>query len=230
MDAFNRTRMLLGQVGMNKLQDSRVAVFGIGGVGGYVVEALVRSGIGSIDLIDNDVVCETNLNRQIIALRSTIGRLKVEVMKERIMDINPECVVNIHQCFFLPENSHNFDFSCYDYIVDCVDTVSAKLELVMKAHEAGVPIISSMGAGNKLNPQEFEVSDIYKTSVCPLARVMRYELKKRNIPHLKVVYSRENPIKPAESGEADCKAGSNAFVPSVAGLILASEVIKDLIN
>lgn len=230
MDAFNRTRMLLGQEGMNKLQDSRVAVFGIGGVGGYAVEALVRSGIGSIDLIDNDVVCETNLNRQIIALRSTIGRPKVEVMKERIMDVNPECVVNIHQCFFLPSNAHNFDFSCYDYIVDCVDTVSAKLELVMKAHEAGVPIISSMGAGNKLNPQEFEVSDIYKTSVCPLARVMRYELKKRNIPHLKVVYSRENPIKPAESGEADCKAGSNAFVPSVAGLILASEVIKDLIN
>ena len=228
MDCFNRTEMLLGHNGMDKIKKSRVAVFGIGGVGGYVVEALVRSGIGEIDLIDNDVVCETNLNRQIIALRSTIGRPKVEVMKERIMDINPECKVNIHQCFFLPENADEFDFTQYDYVVDAVDTVAAKIELVVKAKEANVPIISSMGAGNKMNPAEFEVADIMKTSVCPLARVMRQELKKRNIPHLKVVYSKENPIKPEATSEENVKAGSNAFVPSVAGLIIASEVIKDL--
>lgn len=228
MDAFNRTEMLLGHEGMNNVNKSHVAVFGIGGVGGYVVEALVRSGVGKIDLIDNDIVCETNLNRQIIALGSTIGRPKVEVMKERIRDINPECEVNIYQCFFLPENAHEFDFSQYDYVVDAVDTVTAKLELVVKAYEAGVPIISSMGAGNKMNPTEFEVADITKTSVCPLARVMRQELKKRNIPHLKVVYSKEKPIKPLSTNEENCKAGSNAFVPSVAGLIIASEVIKDL--
>lgn len=230
MNPFDRTGMLLGHKGMDRLYKARVAVFGIGGVGGHVVEALVRSGIGAIDLIDNDVVCVTNLNRQIIALKSTIGRPKVEVMKERIMDINPECRVNVRQCFFLPENSDEFDFSQYDYVVDAVDTVTAKLELVMKAYEAGVPIISSMGAGNKLNPAEFEVADIYKTSVCPLAKVMRYELRKRNIPNLKVVYSRENPIKPEALEEADAKAGSTAFVPSVAGLIIASEVIKDLVN
>ena len=228
MNAFNRTKMLLGEVGMKQINNARVAVFGVGGVGGYVVEALVRSGVGEIDLIDNDVVCETNLNRQIIALRSTIGRPKVEVMKERIMDINPECKVNVHQCFFLPENADEFDFTQYDYVVDAVDTVAAKIELVVKAKEANVPIISSMGAGNKMNPAEFEVADIMKTSVCPLARVMRHELKKRNIPHLKVVYSKENPIKPEATDESDCKAGSNAFVPSVAGLIIASEVIKDL--
>ena len=228
MDIFNRTKILLGSEGMNRLNNARVAVFGIGGVGGYVVEALVRSGIGEIDLIDNDVVCETNLNRQIIALRSTIGRAKVEVMKERIMDINPDCKVNIHQCFFLPENADEFDFTQYDYVVDAVDTVAAKIELVVKANEAKVPIISSMGAGNKMNPADFEVADITKTSVCPLARVMRHELKKRNIPHLKVVYSRENPIKPEATDEENVKAGSNAFVPSVAGLIIASEVIKDL--
>lgn len=228
MDIFNRTRILLGSEGMNRLNNARVAVFGIGGVGGYVVEALVRSGVGEIDLIDNDVVCETNLNRQIIALRSTIGRPKVEVMKERILDINPDCKVRIHQCFFLPENAGEFDFSQYDYVVDAVDTVAAKIELVVKANEAKVPIISSMGAGNKMNPADFEVADITKTSVCPLARVMRHELKKRNIPHLKVVYSRENPIKPEATDEENVKAGSNAFVPSVAGLIIASEVIKDL--
>lgn len=228
MNAFNRTEMLLGHEGMDKLKKSRIAVFGIGGVGGYVVEALVRSGVGEIDLIDNDVVCETNLNRQIIALRSTIGRAKVEVMKERIMDINPDCKVRIHQCFFLPENAGEFDFTQYDYVVDAVDTVAAKIELVVKANEAKVPIISSMGAGNKMNPADFEVADITKTSVCPLARVMRHELKKRNIPHLKVVYSKENPIKPEATCEENVKAGSNAFVPSVAGLIIASEVIKDL--
>ena len=230
INQFSRTEMLIGSDAMNRLSKCRVAVFGIGGVGGHVVEALVRSGIGAIDLIDNDKVSLTNINRQIIALHSTVGKYKTEVMKERIFDINPECKVTEHKCFYLPENSNEFDFKQYDYIVDAVDTVTAKIELVMQAGQAGVPIISSMGTGNKINPAEFEVADIYKTSVCPLAKVMRHELKKRNVRRLKVVYSKEIPLKPNESEEDNCKAGSNAFAPAVAGLIIASEVIKDLIK
>ncbi len=230
INQFSRTELLIGTKAVRTLAGKRVAVFGVGGVGGYVAEALVRSGIGEIDLIDNDKVSLTNLNRQLIALHSTIGRDKVEVLSERIKDINPDCRVNAHNCFYLPENSSEFDFGLYDYVVDAVDTVTAKIQLVMQAEEAGVPIISSMGAGNKMNPTEFEVADIYKTSVCPLAKVMRHELKKRNIRKLKVVYSKENPVKPHESEEENCKAGSVAFVPSVAGLIIASEVIKDLIK
>lgn len=237
---FSRTQILLGQEGMDALSNARVAVFGIGGVGGHVVEALVRSGIGEIDLIDSDEVCLSNLNRQIIATRKTIGQYKVDAMKERIMEINPECKVTVHRCFYLPENKEEFDFSKYSYVVDAVDTVTAKIGLVMQAQEAGVPIISSMGAGNKMNPAEFEVSDIYKTSVCPLAKVMRRELKKRGIRRLKVVYSKEQPILREESTSEESLSaqegavrkraipGSNAFVPSVAGLIIASEVIKDL--
>ena len=230
INQFSRTEILIGPEAMNTLSAKRVAVFGVGGVGGYAVEALVRSGIGEIDLIDNDKVSLTNLNRQLIALHSTVGRNKVEVLSERIRDINPDCRVHAHNCFFLPENSREFDFTQYDYVVDGVDTVTAKIQLVMQAQEAGTPIISSMGAGNKLNPAEFEVADIYKTSVCPLAKVMRHELKKRNVRKLKVVYSREKPVKPLESEEDNCKAGSIAFVPPVVGLIIASEVIKDLIR
>lgn len=230
INQFSRTEMLIGSEAMNRLFKCRVAVFGIGGVGGHVVEALARSGIGAIDLIDNDKVSLTNINRQIIALHSTAGKDKTEVMRERIFDINPECKVREHKCFYLPENSDEFDFKQYDYIVDAVDTVTAKIELVMQAEQAGVPIISSMGTGNKMNPAEFEVADIYKTSVCPLAKVMRHELKKRNVRRLKVVYSKEIPLKPNESEEDNCKAGSNAFAPAVAGLIIASEVIKDLIK
>lgn len=240
-EQFSRTELLLGRTAMEKLAQSKVAVFGIGGVGGYVVEALVRSGIGAVDLIDNDTVCLSNLNRQIIATRKTIGQYKTDVMRERIMDINPECSVEVHRCFYLPENKDEFDFSRYSYVVDAVDTVTAKIQLVMQAEEAGVPIISSMGAGNKLNPADFEITDIYKTSVCPLAKVMRRELKKRNIKHLKVVYSKEEPITPMkkeidEQEEADTGSkrrstpGSMAFVPSVVGLLIASEVIKDLIK
>lgn len=228
---FSRTQLLLGKEAMEKLSHARVAVFGIGGVGGYVVEALVRSGIGALVLIDSDTVAETNLNRQIIATKSTIGKYKVDVMKERILDINPECQVVVHRCFFLPETKAEFDFTEYDYVVDAVDTVTAKIQLVMQAEAAGVPVISSMGAGNKLNPAEFEVADIYKTSVCPLAKVMRRELKKRGIRKLKVVYSKEEPVKPGVSEEQTNRRslpGSTAFVPSVAGMILASEVIKDL--
>lgn len=229
------------------LPGSRVAVFGIGGVGGYTVEALVRSGVGAIDLIDDDKVCLTNLNRQIIATRSTVGKYKVDVMKERILDINPKVEVNVHKCFYLPETKDEFDFTQYDYVVDAVDTVTAKIQLVMEAKEAGVPIISSMGAGNKLDPTAFQVADIYKTSVCPLAKVMRRELKKRGIKKLKVVYSQENPISPIEDMAISCREncicppgaehkcterraipGSTAFVPSVVGLIIAGEVIKDL--
>ena len=211
---------------MEKLSNSHVAVFGIGGVGGYVCEALARSGIAFMELIDNDVVSITNINRQIIATMSSIGRSKVDVMKERIMDINPEIQVNTHKCFFLPENSDEFDFDKYDYVVDAVDTVTAKIELIMKAKEKNVPVISSMGAGNKLDGSMFKVADIYETKVCPLAKVMRRELKKRGINNLKVVYSEEMPIHPddAERGVP----GSVAFVPSVAGLIIAGEVIKDL--
>ncbi len=230
INQFSRTEMLIGSDSMKKLSDCRIAVFGVGGVGGHVVEALARSGIGAIDIIDNDKVSLTNINRQIIALHSTVGRYKTEVMKERILDINPDCRVTEHKCFFLPENSSEFDFTKYDYIVDAVDTVTAKIELVMQAEKTETPIISSMGTGNKINPTEFEVADIYKTSMCPLAKVMRHELKKRNVRRLKVVYSKENPITPHETEEDNCKAGSNAFTPSVAGLIIASEVIKDLIK
>lgn len=247
LNQFSRTELLFGKKAMKKLEDARVAVFGVGGVGGYTVEALVRSGVGTIDIIDDDKVCLTNLNRQIIATRKTVGRYKVDVMKERILEINPQAVVHTHQCFFLPENSDTFDFTQYSYVVDAVDTVTAKIALVMKAQEAGVPIISSMGAGNKLNPAEFEVADIYKTSVCPLAKVMRRELKKRGVKHLKVVYSKEQPITPIDDMAISCREhcicppgaehkctdrraipGSTAFVPSVVGLIIASEVIKDI--
>ena len=224
-EQFSRTELLLGREAMELLKGARVAVFGIGGVGGYVVEALARSGVGSLDLIDRDKVCLSNLNRQIIALHSSIGRYKTEVMRERILDINPEAKVYTHECFFLPDTKEQFDFSEYTYVVDAVDTVTAKLLLAELSKEAGVPIISSMGAGNKLNPFLFETADIYETSVCPLARVMRRELKKRGIEHLKVVYSKEKPIRPLEETSAP---GSTAFVPSVAGLLIASEVIRDL--
>lgn len=230
-EQFTRTELLLGEEAMQKLAGARVAVFGIGGVGGYVVEALVRSGIGAVDLIDSDKVVLSNLNRQIIATRSNVGKYKVDAMKERIMDINPGCQVEVHRCFYLPETRAAFDFTNYDYVVDAVDTVTAKLELVVQAQEAGVPVISSMGAGNKLNPAEFEVADIYKTTVCPLAKVMRRELKKRGIKKLKVVYSKEEPIKVSAAEEESVRRstpGSVAFVPSVAGLIIASEVVKDL--
>jgi tRNA A37 threonylcarbamoyladenosine dehydratase len=247
LNQFSRTELLFGKEAMQRLEDSRVAVFGVGGVGGYTVEALVRSGVGAVDLIDDDKVCLTNLNRQIIATRSTVGKYKVDVMKDRILDINPQCKVEVHKCFYLPETKDEFDFSQYDYIVDAVDTVTAKIQLVMEAQEKGVPIISSMGAGNKLNPAEFEVADIYKTSVCPLAKVMRRELKKRGVKKLKVVYSKEKPIRPIEDMAISCRTncicppgaqhkcterrdipGSTAFVPSVVGLIIASEVVKDM--
>ena len=244
---FSRTELLLGKEAMNKLEDARVAVFGIGGVGGYVCEALARSGVGKLDLIDNDKVCMSNLNRQIIATRKTVGQYKTEVMKDRILDINPEAEVNIHNCFFLPDNADEFPFEEYDYVVDAVDTVTAKIALVMKCKELDIPIISSMGAGNKLDPTAFQVADIYKTSVCPLAKVMRRELKKRGIKKLKVVYSQETPTRPIEDMAISCRTncicppgaahkcterrdipGSTAFVPSVVGLIIAGEVIKDL--
>ncbi len=244
-EQFSRTQMLLGEKALATLQNARVAVFGIGGVGGYTVEALVRSGVGAIDIIDNDKVCLSNLNRQIIATGDTVGRLKTEVMKERILSINPDVEVYEHPCFFLPENADQFDFTQYDYVVDAVDTITAKIALVMEAKKAGVPIISSMGAGNKLDPTAFEVADIYKTSVCPLAKVMRRELKKRDIEQLKVVYSKEVPLQPLaedmvdadtdatkdaelKSGKRRSAPGSVAFVPSVVGLIIAGEVIKDL--
>ncbi len=216
---------------MARLASSRVAVFGVGGVGGYVCEALVRSGVGAFDLTDMDTVSMTNLNRQIIATLDTVGRPKTEVMKARMLSINPEADIRIHNCFFLPETADSFHFEDYDYVVDAVDTVTAKIELVMRARAAGVPIISSMGAGNKLDPTLFRVADIYKTRVCPLARVMRHELKKRGVDHLKVVYSEEEPLKPLPSGEETNRRstpGSTAFVPSAAGLIIASEVVKDL--
>lgn len=231
MDQFSRTELLLGKEGMEKLKNSRVAVFGIGGVGGHAAEALARSGVGALDLVDSDTISETNINRQIIATLDKVGQYKTDVMKERIALINPEAQVTVYRKFFLPENSDEFDFSRYDYIVDAVDTVSAKIELVIKAQAADVPIICSMGAGNKLDPTAFEVADIYKTSVCPLARVMRTELRKRGVKKLKVVYSKEPPITPLPSDEECGKRtvpGSTAFVPSVAGLIIAGEVIKEL--
>lgn len=233
-EEFSRTGLLLGEEAMEKLNKARVAVFGIGGVGGHTVEALVRSGVGAIDIIDNDTVSVTNINRQLIATQSTVGRSKVQVMKERILDINLDCKVSVHECFYLPETKDEFDFTQYDYVVDAVDTVTAKLTLVEEAERVGVPIISSMGAGNKLDPTAFQVADIYKTSVCPLAKVMRRELKKRGIKKLKVVYSTEEAIThKGTTNEESTKRqipGSNAFVPSVAGLIIASEVIKDIVN
>lgn len=247
LNQFSRTQLLLGEDAMKKLADMRVAVFGIGGVGGYVCEALVRSGVGHFDLIDDDKVCLTNINRQIIATRKTIGKYKVDVMKERMLDINPEVEVTVHKCFFLPENADEFPFAEYDYVVDAVDTVTAKIELVMKCQKEGVPIMSSMGAGNKLDASAFRVADIYKTQMCPLAKVMRRELKKRGVKKLKVVYSEEKPTRPIEDMSISCRTdcicppgaehkcterrdipGSVAFVPSVAGLIIAGEVIKDL--
>ena len=229
---FSRTALLLGDKAIEKLKNSRVAVFGVGGVGGYVVEALARSGVGTLDLIDKDTVSVSNINRQIIALHSTVGQLKTEVAAARAKDINPNIVVHTHNVFYLPETAQDFDFSQYDYVVDAIDTVSGKIALVEQARVCSVPVISSMGAGNKLDATAFEVADISKTSVCPLARVMRRELKKRGIEHLKVVYSKEEPLpstlKDEESGKA--VPGSIAFAPSVVGLIIAGEVIKDLIK
>lgn len=249
LNQFSRTELLLGKEAMERLRRSRVAVFGIGGVGGYVCEALVRSGVGGFDLIDDDKVCLTNLNRQIIATRKTVGQYKVEVMRDRILEINPEADVRIHKCFFLPENADTFDFGEYDYVVDAVDTVTAKIALVLKAKDCDVPIISCMGAGNKLDATRFQVADIYRTKVCPLAKVMRRELKKRGIKKLKVVYSEEQPLRPIADMEVSCRTncictpgaehkcterraipGSTAFVPSVAGLIIAGEVVKDLVK
>ena len=231
LNQFSRTELLLGRDAMERLAQSRVAVFGIGGVGGYVCEALVRTGVGHFDLIDNDTVSLTNLNRQIIATRDTIGRYKTQVMKERMESINPEVEVRLHECFFLPENADEFHFEDYDYVVDAVDTVAAKLEIIQRAKKHHVPVISAMGAGNKLDPAGFMVSDIFKTSMDPLAKVMRRELRKRGVEHLKVVYSKEEPISPKEQlsdGNKRVLPGSVAFVPSVVGLILAGEVIKDL--
>jgi tRNA A37 threonylcarbamoyladenosine dehydratase len=249
LNQFSRTELLLGKQGMESLSRARVAVFGIGGVGGFTVEALVRSGVGTLDLIDDDRVCLTNINRQIYATRKTVGEYKVDVAKARILEINPNATVNTYKTFYMPETAGQFDFSQYDYVVDAIDTVTGKLELVIQANRLGVPIISSMGAGNKLDPTAFEVADIYETSVCPLARVMRRELKKRGIKSLKVVYSKEPAMVPIEDMSISCRAhcicppgtqrkcterrqvpGSNAFVPSVAGLIIAGEVIKDLVR
>lgn len=236
---FSRTALIFGSGAMEKLKNARVAVFGVGGVGGYVVEALARSGVGTLDLIDNDTVSETNINRQIIAVTSTVGQYKVDVAKARVLDINPSAKVNTYKTFFTPEASDSFDFAAYDYVVDAIDTVTGKLELAAKAQESGTPIISSMGTGNKLDPTAFEVADITETSVCPLARVMRKELKRRGVEHLKVVYSKEFPISVLSPEEAGVEAeplpegrrsipGSTSFVPSVAGLIIAGEVIKDI--
>ena len=246
---FSRTELLFGKEAMDKLAGSKVAVFGIGGVGGYVCEALVRSGVGAFDLIDDDKVCLTNLNRQIIATRSTVGKYKTDVMRDRMLDINPNVEVEVHKCFFLPENADDFPWDSYDYVVDAVDTVTAKIALVMKCKEKNIPIISSMGAGNKLDGSQFKVADIYKTKVCPLAKVRRRELKKRGVKKLKVVYSEEIPTRPIEDMAISCRnncicppgaehkcterrdiPGSVAFVPSVAGLIIAGEVAKDLIR
>lgn len=219
---FSRTELLLGRDGVKRLQDASVAVFGIGGVGGYVVEALARSGVGCLHLIDNDKVSVSNLNRQIIAVTSTIGRYKVDVARERVLDINPDARVYAYRTFYMPDTADKFDFTQYDYVVDAIDTVTGKLSIIMQAKQAGVPVISSMGAGNKLEASAFEVADIYQTSVCPLAKVMRKELKKRGVKSLKVVYSREQPV------SSNRPPGSIAFVPAAAGLILAGEVVKDL--
>lgn len=247
LNQFSRTQLLLGSKAMKKLSECRVAVFGVGGVGGFVCEALARSGIGAADIVDDDKVCLTNINRQIIAARSTIGKYKVDVMRDRMLDINPDINVRTYKTFFLPENAEEFPFDEYDYIVDAVDTVTAKVALVMKANEYGVPVISCMGAGNKLDATQFKVADIYKTRYCPLAKVMRHEMKKRGIKKLKVVYSEEKTVRPIEDMSISCRnhcvcppgtahkcterrdiPGSTAFVPSVAGLIIGGEVIKDL--
>ena len=235
-EQFSRTAILLGEEAVNKLQKARVAVFGVGGVGGYTVEALARCGIGQLDLIDSDTVSISNINRQILATHSTVGMLKVEAAKNRVLDINPECTVRTYPIFYLPETAEQFDFTQYDYIADCIDTVTGKLQLVERAVAVGTPIICSMGTGNKLDPAAFKVEDISKTSMCPLARIMRKELKKRGINHLKVVYSQEDALTPV-GAEEEMKLlgkrqipGSTAFVPGAAGLILAGEVIKDLIK
>lgn len=247
LDQFSRTQLVFGKEAMDKLKGARVAVFGIGGVGGYTVEALARSGVGAIDIIDDDKVCLSNINRQIIATRKTVGKYKVDVAKERIEDINPDCKVTAFKTFYMPETADQFDFTQYDYVVDAIDTVTGKIALIENAKKAGTPIISSMGAGNKVDPTAFEVTDIYKTSVCPLAKVMRYELKRRGIRKLKVVYSKEKPIPPVDDMAISCHQhcicppgtarkctqrrqvpGSTAFVPSVVGLIIAGEVIKDI--
>lgn len=247
LNQFSRTQLLFGAEAMEKLYHARVAVFGIGGVGGYTAEALARSGIGTLDLIDDDKVCLTNINRQIFATRKTVGQYKVDVAEQRILDINPDAVVHTYKTFYSPDTAEQFDFTLYDYVVDAIDTVTGKLELVEQAENAGIPIISSMGAGNKLDPTAFEVADIYETSVCPLARVMRRELKKRGIKKLKVVYSKEPAMTPIDDMAVSCRAncicppgtertctqrrqvpGSNAFVPPVAGLIIAGEVVKDI--
>jgi len=246
-DQFSRTRLQWGEAAMNKLAACRVAVFGIGGVGGACVEALARSGIGGLDLFDDDTICLTNLNRQIIALHSTVGQYKVDVMQHRVLDINPACQVEAHRLFWGPDTEDTVDFTVYDYVVDAVDTVTAKLGLITKAQAAHVPVISAMGAGNKLNPAAFEVSDIYSTTICPLARIMRKQLRRRGVSALKVVYSREVPMTPLDDGAESCRTGcvcpsdspractvrrqipsSNAFVPAAAGLLLASEVVRDL--
>lgn len=246
LNQFSRTQLVFGADNMERLKNARVAVFGVGGVGGYTVEALARSGVGTLDLIDDDKVCLTNINRQILATRKTVGQYKVDVAEERIHEINPDAVVNTYKMFYLPETKDQFHFEDYDYVVDAIDTVTGKIQLVLQAQEAGTPIISSMGAGNKINPAMFEVADIYKTSVCPLAKVMRRELKRRGIKKLKVVYSKEKPIRPVEDMSISCRAhcicppgaarkcterrdipGSTAFVPSTVGLIIAGEVVKD---
>ncbi|MDO5547931.1 MAG: tRNA threonylcarbamoyladenosine dehydratase [Eubacteriales bacterium] len=247
LNQFSRTELLFGQESMERLKRARVAIFGIGGVGGYTAEALARSGIGALDLIDDDKVCLTNINRQIYAVRSTVGKYKVDVAEARIRDIHPDCTVHTYKTFYSPETSGEFDFTQYDYIVDAIDTVTGKLELVEQAERAGTPIISAMGAGNKLDPTAFRVADIYETAICPLARVMRHELRKRGVRKLKVVYSEEQPVTPVEDMAISCRAhcicppgtarkctqrrqipGSNAFVPSVVGLIVGGEVVKDL--
>lgn len=247
LNQFSRTQLLYGKEAMDALADKRVAIFGIGGVGGYVCESLVRSGVGHFDLIDDDKVCLTNLNRQIIATRKTVGKYKVDVMEERMKEINPNVEVTKHQCFFLPENADQFPFESYDYVVDAVDTVTAKIEIIMRCKALDIPVISCMGAGNKLDPSRFQVADIYKTTMCPLAKVMRHEMKKRGVKKLKVVYSDEKPTRPIEDMSISCRShcicppgaehkcterrdipGSTAFAPAVAGLILASEVMKDL--
>ena len=249
MNQFSRTELLIGKEGIEKLANSRVAIFGIGGVGGYTVEALARSGVGEFDLIDDDRICLTNINRQILATRSTVGKYKVDVAMERILDINPRAQVHTYNTFYMPDTADQFDFSAYDYVVDAIDTVTGKLQLVEQAYRTGTKIISSMGAGNKMDASAFQVADISKTSVCPLAKVMRRELKKRGIKKLKVVYSTELPIEPKETEELSCKnhcicppgtarkctarrqiPGSTAFVPSVVGLIIAGEVVKDLVG
>lgn len=230
-EQFERTGLLLGGKGVEALNNASVAVFGVGGVGGYVVEALARSGVGSFLLVDKDTVSVTNINRQIIATHKTVGKAKVQVMKDRILEINPDAKVEIRECFYLPDNADEFDFLKYSYIVDAVDTVTAKLEIIMRAKEANIPVISSMGAGNKLDPTRFQVADIYKTSVCPLAKVMRRELKKRGVKKLKVVFSTEEALTPTETVHEEGRRatpGSVAFVPSVVGLIIAGEVIKDI--